>query len=124
MELTKARQGTASMQQRELSKQSKIVMLLTALGIRRQAKLDSEDYLVLSSDLEKYELADLEEAMKVLCSRPRAEGETAFPDLPTILEAIRGVIRARRPPQPTSADRWAAYVEAYKEERMFDGETK
>ena|ERR1700735_683986 len=113
MEITKERPDTASTQPQELSKKSKIVMLLTALGIRRQAKLDVQDYLLFASDLEKYELTDLEAAVKIICSKPRAEGETAFPEIAVIEEAVRGVIRARRPSvEQEAAAKWNAYVEA------------
>jgi hypothetical protein len=97
VEISRANQGTALTQRGELSKKSKIVMLLAHLGVRRQAKLDTEDYLVFAKDLEAYEITDLEAAMKVLYSKPRAEGETAFPELAAIEEAVRSVIRARRP---------------------------
>jgi hypothetical protein len=112
MELSKASPDKALTQRSELSKKSKIVILLTALGIRRQAKLDVEDYLLYASDLESYEMADLENAVGELAKKPRAEGQTAFPDIATILEAVRGAIRARKPPVPTSAEKWAAYVKA------------
>ena len=117
MELSKVNRGTASTRQGELSKKSKIVLLLAHLGVRRQAKLDTEDYLVFAADLESYEIADIEAAMKALYSKPRAEGETAFPDVATILEAVRGVIRARRPSaEQEAADKWNRYLEACKAE--------
>jgi len=40
-------------------------------------------------------MADLQEAFRLMSLKPRAEGQTAFPDLGTILEAVRGVTRAR-----------------------------
>lgn len=121
MELSKERPDTALTRQPELSKQSKIVVLLTGMGIRRQAKLDTEDYLLFASDLEKYELADLEAAIKLIFSKPRAEGETAFPELAAIEEAIRGVIRARRPlVEHAAAQRWNEYLEAAKAEGVTE----
>lgn len=95
MEISRARADIALTRQPELSKRSKIVALLTAFGIRRQAKLDTADYKLFSADLEHLEMTDLEDALRVLSLKPRAEGQTAFPDLGTILEAVRGVSRAR-----------------------------
>lgn len=117
MELSRVNRGTALTQPRELSKHSRIVQLLTVLGIRRQAKLDTEDYLVYATDLEKYDLLDLEIAMHLLSSRPRAEGETAFPELAMIEEAVRGVARSRKPSVPTSVDKWDDYLKQVKAER-------
>lgn len=51
-----------------------------------------------------------------LSSKPRAEGETAFPELAVIEAAVRESIRARKPPVETSADRWDRYLAAVKAE--------
>jgi len=118
MELSKANQGTALAKPSELSKKSKIVMLLATLGIRRQAKLDKEDYLVFASDLEKYELADIEAGIAAL--PPKRDGQTAFPDVDTILEAVRGVIRSRKSVKDSAAAKWSAYVERCKDEGTID----
>jgi hypothetical protein len=48
-----------------------------------------------ASDLEKYSPLDIEKALMLIASVPRREGETAFPGVATILEAVRGVIRAK-----------------------------
>lgn len=114
MELTRARQGIASTQQPQLSKISRIVQLLTVLGIRRQAKLDKEDYQVFASDLESCDLGDIETALNLIASKPRAEGETAFPDVATIMEAIRSAARVRRAPAKTQA-------EIYREKVISEG---
>jgi hypothetical protein len=79
-----------------LSKLSKIVMLLTALAIRRQAKLSEQDYQVFASDLEPFEIVDLETATKAIAQRPRAEGETAFPEIATIIGEVQAAGRSRR----------------------------
>lgn len=118
MELTRASQGTVSMQQKQPSKKSKIVMLLTVLGVRRQAKLDKEDYLIFAADLEKYELDDIEAALESL--RRRLEHQTAFPDVDTIERAIRDVIHLRKPRTDDSGTKWLAYMEAYKAEVNSD----
>jgi hypothetical protein len=63
--------------------------------VRRQAKLDDEDYKVFASDLEEYELADIEAGLSQIGKRPRDEGETAFPSLGTMLAAIKLARRQR-----------------------------
>jgi hypothetical protein len=121
MELSKVSRGIQSMPQQELSKHSKIVRLLSVFGIRRQAKLDTEDYLVFATDLESCDLTVIETALNLLSSKPRAEGQTAFPDVATILEAVRGVIRARRPTvEQEAADRWLRYIAAAKAEGVTE----
>lgn len=96
MEISKARPNQVSTQPNEPSKQSRIVLLLAQLGIRRQAKLDPEDYQVFAADLSNYALGDIRTGFKNLASRPRREGETAFPDLGTMLHEIDNAARARR----------------------------
>jgi hypothetical protein len=41
-------------------------------------------------------LSDIEQALLNIASVPRREGETAFPEIATIIAGIRGVIRGRR----------------------------
>jgi hypothetical protein len=103
MELSKARQNPALMQLTKRSqsfgledKLTGIVQLLTKLGIRRQAKLGTADYLVLAEDLTRYELPDVQVAFDAIAERPRAEGETAFPDVGTLKMECRRVKVARR----------------------------
>jgi hypothetical protein len=56
-------------------------------------------------------------AIEKLSLTPRAEGETAFPALAAVLEAVRGVIRASKPSEEqASANRYLRYVEAAKAE--------
>lgn len=78
-----------------LSKQSEIVKLLTKFSLRRQAAVNPETLALFASDLMHVELADLESALTELSNRPRRDGETAFPDLATVLETVRGVRRIR-----------------------------
>ena len=98
MEIT-ARPAETSMQARKpspsLSKQSEIVKMLTKFSLRRQAAVNPETLALFAADLEHLELADLESALKELSLRPRRDGETAFPDLATVLEAVR-YVRAER----------------------------
>lgn len=62
-------------------------------------------------------MPDIETACKELGMKRRAEGETAFPDIATILEAVRGATRASRPTvEQEAADRWLQYIAAAKAE--------
>lgn len=76
--------------------------------------MDKEDYLVFASDLEKYELADIEAGIAAI--PPKRDGQTAFPDVDTILEAVRGVIRSRKSVEDSSGAQWLRYVERCKAE--------
>lgn len=86
--------------------------------MRRQAKLDKEDYLIFAGDLEKYELADIEAGINAL--PPKRDGQTAFPDVDTILEAVRGVIRARKAVEDDPGRKWSKYVEQCQSEAIFE----
>jgi len=119
MEITRARQDRASTQPPELSKHSRIVLLLSAFGVRRQAKLDQQDYQVYASDLEPFNLEDIEAVLRRLSEKPREEYEPAFPDLATIVHAIKNRQQARetriRPEQLRPEARQAiADAEEYK----------
>jgi hypothetical protein len=69
-------------------KQERIVQLLAKLGVRRQAKLDMADYLVLADDLVKYDLEDIAKGLDDIAKYPRREGETAFPEFARLRQAI------------------------------------
>lgn len=93
-----------------------IIVLLVKLAERRQAAVNSSTLVTFADDLGSYELADIDAACSELGTRRRAEGETAFPDLPTILEAVRGVIRARKPsPEQEAIERENARVQHFKD---------
>jgi len=100
--------------------ESNIRKVLTILAERRQAQVSPGTLLTYSTDLASYSLDIIETACENLGKMRRAEGETAFPDIATILEAVRGVIRAQRPPEPSGFDKWNAYVD----ELMKDPEIK
>jgi hypothetical protein len=71
-----------------LWKQAQIVPLLSKLGIRRQAKLDKQDYDVFAEDLVHFQIQDIEAGLDDLAKFPRRDGETAFPELPRMKQAI------------------------------------
>lgn len=102
MEIIKARPNHLSTQQDRLrqssertEKRNDVVSLLAKLGIRRQAKQAAEDYLVMADDLLSYDLADIAAGLDVIGKRVREQGETAFPDVPTMLEAVGAIVSAR-----------------------------
>lgn len=67
-------------------------------------------------DLSPYSLPDIDAACKTLGQQKRSEGETAFPDLATILDAVRGAVRASRPSAENESQRkWDAQVEHFKQ---------
>lgn len=96
MELTRARANQLSTPSSGPSKQEEIKVMLAKLAIRRQAKIAELEFMVFSEDLMLYDLKDIQSAMELLSSRPRGEGETAFPEVATIIAEIRGSVRGRR----------------------------
>jgi hypothetical protein len=73
-----------------------IVQMLAKLGIRRQARLDVSDYLVLAEDLMRFEMEDIRMGLDDLGNQSRRDGQTAFPDWPTLKQAVaeRKLLRA------------------------------
>lgn len=114
---TKAREMQLTTRSSGPSKQEEIKILLAKLAIRRQAKVGELEFMVFSEDLMPYETRDIQLALESLSSRPRDEGETAFPDTAKILEAVRGVIRSRKPPKPSGVEKWDDYLKRVKAER-------
>ncbi len=104
--ITEKQQAT-SMQPSKPSPSSKpeIVKLLTKFAERRQAQVNPSTLLTFADDLSSYQLSDIEKALLQLASVPRREGETAFPEVATIFEAVRGVIRERRAVERVEAER-------------------
>lgn len=84
---------------RSSRKMGEIISMLALFGIRRQSKLDKEDYKVYASDLEKFDLLHIDLALQALCRHPRQPGESAFPEVARIIEAIKDVKRARAIPE-------------------------
>jgi hypothetical protein len=114
MEISKARamQPLASS-----TKEDEIEVLLIALSTARQAKIGDAELDLYIPTLMPYDLIHLREALKRLSLTPRADGETAFPALATVLEAVRGVIRASKPSEEqASANRLLDYYARVKAE--------
>jgi hypothetical protein len=63
--------------------------------------------------------------LKELSLRPRRDGETAFPDLATVLEAVRGVVRLRGDRRAIDAEnKRFAHFKAHPELYVADDEIK
>jgi hypothetical protein len=92
------------------------VTLLAKLGIRRQAKLDTADYLVLAEDLVKFELDDIAGGLDDLAKYARRQGETSFPELAILKAAIvdRRLVREAAAERRREAEE-AAYRRAHPE---------
>lgn len=73
-----------------------IEKLLIVLAESRQASISAETLRIYSLQLAKYQWPDLQAAISHLALRPRAEGETAFPDLGTVNGAVDFEARKRR----------------------------
>jgi len=71
-----------------------IEMELAKLAIRRQASITPADLAVYSEDLAGFLMPDLTEGLRSFV-RPRERGETAFPDVGSIIEACK-VARGER----------------------------
>lgn len=88
---------------------------LIVLAEARQAAVSDATLQVYSAGLEMYDPRDIREAVKRLSLRRRREGETAFPDLPTMRDEVREAQADRRSDEKTqrilreSAERAADY---------------
>lgn len=107
MEITNRKLSPASTQLAKQSESStretQIVVELTKLGIRRQAKLGTADYLVLAADLASFDDVDIVAGLDWL-GRNRGEFETAFPALDVMEKAIRTAKVKRRNAELQQAD--------------------
>jgi len=77
------------MRSKKSSDASEIAMLLTKLSYARQAPIDPNSLDYFSAELARFHIDDVTAAIDKLCRTRRREGETAFPDLPTLLDGIR-----------------------------------
>jgi hypothetical protein len=117
MQITKAKGMQQLPPQDALSKQISIKALLGTLATARQAKIGEAEFKLYVPLLMPYEMQHLNSAIQNLCLTPRAEGETAFPALATVVEAVRGVVRSGRPTEgQEAANRLMAYYDRVKAE--------
>ena len=69
--------------------------MLVTLAEARQAPLNSTTLRVYDARLQKFALEDVQAAAQRLMETPRRDGETAFPDLPTLLAEVRQAEKRR-----------------------------
>lgn len=116
MEL-KARETQLSKPSSDRSKLEQVKIQLAKMAIRRQARMGETEYAIYAYKLLSYELDVITEALDIIGLRARGEGESALPDVGSILDIVRGVVRSRRPYVPTGTDEWRAYLRKVKAER-------
>jgi hypothetical protein len=73
--------------------------MLALFGVRRQSKLDKEDYKVFAADLEKYSLDEIDRGLMALVRTPRGQYETPFPEVAAIEAAIKAHRQRRQEPE-------------------------
>lgn len=66
---------------------------------------------LFAAKLSQYDRRDIYSALDRLAHTPREEGQTAFPDLPTLEDAIRADAAKRRAEEKREAERAAAAAE-------------
>jgi hypothetical protein len=71
------------------------VEALTYLAMARQANVSKETLKLFAGELLDFEHEDIVSVIRAIVRTPRREGETAFPDLGTLLQAVRSQ-RAQR----------------------------
>lgn len=72
-----------------------IATLLVTLAEARQAAVTQTTLQVYDKRLQAFDLRDVRTAILALMETPRREGETAFPDLATLVIAVQRVQKAR-----------------------------
>ena len=103
MDTSNRKPGPAAMQTRPQRRSQsdedagdRIVILLTRLSYARQVTADANVLAYFAGELERFNYLDVESAIELLCKTRRQDGETAFPDLATMIEAVEAAARSRR----------------------------
>jgi hypothetical protein len=87
---------TAISMQPDAQSLSSLVSILTGLAQARQAPVNSETLKLYALKLFHQDPRDVKAAVGRIASEPRREGETAFPDLGTVLAHVNTAKFARR----------------------------
>jgi hypothetical protein len=96
---------------------------LTVLAEARQAAITSETLRLYASQLARFQPDDIAAGIQSMMLTKRREGETAFPDLATVMDAVNAAIRNRQ--SRTTGEVGRKEVEefdAFLAERIADGE--
>lgn len=80
---------TGTLMRREKPSSEWLIGQLAGLAEARQAAVSPTTFDLFATHLSQYEQRDIAAAIRILSLRRRSEGETAFPDLATIDEAVR-----------------------------------
>jgi hypothetical protein len=100
-----------------LQKQNEILALLTKCSLRRGAATNPETLAIYAQDLSSYDIDDVAAVLDDMGKEAPQDYKQLWPAIGTMLEAIRGRIRARRPTvEQEAADRWLRYIAAAKAE--------
>ena len=102
----------ALLKQQQASFASWLVTQLTGLALARQATVEPATFKLYVSKLARYDKRDIAVGIDTLSNTSRNEGETAFPDLPTIRRAIESASSHRKSREHRNAER-----ERYETER-------
>ena len=119
-EQTAILQPSQASQKKEVSISAELFKLAEA----RQASVSNATLELYSSHLAHFQLEDVREGLRKLSLRRRQEGETAFPDLATVLDTVDDARRDRRIAEENEKKREAEEAEAaywrdHPEERVF-----
>jgi hypothetical protein len=80
---------TATLMRREKPSQEWLISQIAFLAEARQAAVNPQTFTVFATHLSQYDLRDISVAVRRLSLQRRSEGETAFPDLGTVDEAVK-----------------------------------
>jgi hypothetical protein len=94
-DLTSQKPAAISTHTRRSQQKLQVGQWLTILAEARQAPLNPSTLNLYSTELDCYDLRDIEAAVRMLMHVKREPGETAFPDLPTLEEVIVTLRNAR-----------------------------
>ena len=111
---------TAISKQRAKPSLNSLATMLAWLAQARQASLSKDTVKLYATELGDYLEQDVQAGIRRLGTTPRREGETAFPDLGTVLEAVRSARGARQRYQ--EAEERAAEFAAYQKDRAENPE--
>ena len=97
--------------------QSWVMKQLALLATARQATVSRDTYLLYASEISDYPEDEISRAIRKFALRPREEGETAFPDLGTFVQAVKyeGRERRERQAQERESFEWTALAEEKRE---------
>jgi hypothetical protein len=80
---------TATLMRREKPSQEWLISQIVFLAEARQAAVNPQTFTVFATHLSQYDQRDISAAVMRLSLQRRSEGETAFPDLGTMDEAVK-----------------------------------